>query len=162
MMFSSSKTRMIAILSATGLVLVLATSLAVRVSARSGDPIARPYALRPPTPAVVPPPPPIVLAEVPTPFCWGCGWNENAPLEFQLDLDLLAPVGDGRSNAALWFERFSRDSAESVAGTFNTYRERRVKVTIDGKEWTGSQRRSPIQVRAMHRPPDRLCSPGSA
>jgi hypothetical protein len=140
---------MIAVLSAAAVVFALAVSAAVRVSARSSDVVARPLPAppaalappRPPAPATVPPPPPIVVAELPTPFCWGCRHNEDAPLEFQVDLDLLAPLGDGSSNAAPWFEQFARDDSDD-------YRERRIEITIDGQEWKVLPGNDPLLLEA--------------
>ena len=78
------------------------------ISARAS---ARVPASAAPPRATVRAPRPIAVDKLPTPFCWGCTQNENAPLEFQVDLDLLAPLGDGLGNAALWFSEFAERTA---------------------------------------------------
>jgi len=133
----NSGKRIVLILSASGLVALLAVSLAARVSARTGSELASAHATRTLTAQLsapagnVPEPRPIVLAELPTPFCWGCSWNRNAPLTFQVDLDLLAPLGDGPENAAHGFRRFARGPGQ--VGADAPYLGRLSELTINGK-----------------------------
>jgi hypothetical protein len=109
---SSRIRRPAAVLAALGLVVVLSVTLAIRVAARVGT--AAPHASirhaasAAPPPGNVPLPPPLMLEELPTPRCWGCTWNKYHPAEFQIDLDYLAPLGDGPANAALWFRDFEK------------------------------------------------------
>jgi hypothetical protein len=48
------------------------------------------------------------LAQLPVPKCWSCSPNELHALEFSVDLDLLAPLGDGTGNAAGFFHMFTK------------------------------------------------------
>jgi hypothetical protein len=55
---------------------------------------------------------PIGALKVP---CWGCPDAEKWPIRFQTDLDLLAPLGNGTVNAALWLKDFSKQVGEREA-----------------------------------------------
>ncbi len=103
------------VLLAIAAVVLLAGGLVLR--ARAVD-RARPP--RPPVPrlarfagsagaARVPAPKPIALAEMKVP-CWGCSGSDKWAVTFQTDLDLLAPLGDGTANAALWLKDFARQT----------------------------------------------------
>jgi len=131
MYLAQSRNKAFAILSATALTLILLAVFAVRVHARMQDEVQR-GGPPPSTPMV---PKPIVLGDLPTPYCWGCSWNKEAPFEFQVDLDLLAPLGHGEQNAALWFRQFAADGARSIDAGLEPYKERRVDVKLDGNEW---------------------------
>jgi len=74
-----------------------------------------------PTPpeAEVPPPREATLADLPTPFYWPLVkskwvyWDQErpdrqVPLEFKVDLDWLAPLGNGKGNAALYLRHFAK------------------------------------------------------
>jgi len=130
---NESTKRAVAVLAAVGLVIVLALVLTARVAARSGSGFGV-GALHTTAPAaVVPAPRPIELNELPNPFCWSCSWNTGAALEFQVDLDLLAPLGNGTANAAEWFRDFALHDGKRVATEGKSvYRQRMVQVTIDG------------------------------
>jgi hypothetical protein len=68
-------------------------------------------------PATVPAPRRVGLAGMPAPFPWTRSSTQPKPLRFQVDLDLLAPLGDGRANAAIWFRDFARaDGSRSAWG----------------------------------------------
>jgi hypothetical protein len=41
-------------------------------------------------------------------ICWSCPESGTWPVRFQTDLDVLAPLGDGPGNAALWIKDFTR------------------------------------------------------
>ncbi|ANM30185.1 hypothetical protein ABI59_12275 [Acidobacteria bacterium Mor1] len=141
-MMLKTKYRAVAVIGAAAFVLLLAGSLAARVG---GTPNAEPAGIArsvplpapggmPPAPAAqVAKPAEIVLADLPTPFCWGCSWNWNAPLEFTVDLDLLAPLGDGPGNAAEWFRHFVRGGArfDSIMPRDKGRRE----LKVEGKTW---------------------------
>lgn len=58
--------------------------------------------------ATVPAPRRIGLSEMPTPFPWTGPDGDEKPLRFQVDLDLLAPLGNGPANAAIWFRDFAK------------------------------------------------------
>lgn len=95
--------------------LLLATAAATGMAATDGDKPVRPGI---PSPAEVPAPLQSNLAELSAP-CWACPASEDWPLDFRSDLDLLAPLGNGKENAALWFKEFSKSSgsrwSEAVA-----------------------------------------------
>ena len=60
-----------------------------------------------PARAAVPAPQPVGMEELKVP-CWSCKEAKTWPVRFQTDLDLLAPLGTGSRNAALWFVRFKK------------------------------------------------------
>lgn len=71
-------------------------------------------------PAAVPPPRRVGLAGMPAPFPWTRSSTQPRPLRFQVDLDLLAPLGDGRANAAIWFRDFAKqDGSRNEWGSNN-------------------------------------------
>jgi len=112
---SSKIRRPVTVLAALGVVVVLAVTLAVRVVAQVGaagsHAAIQHAATTAPLPGNVPSPPPLMLEDLPTPRCWGCTWAKYHPSEFQLDLDYLAPLGDGPENAALWFRDFEKSAS---------------------------------------------------
>ena len=140
--------RAFAILSATALTLVLLALFAVRVHARMQDSAGRVGSPDAPSSGTATIPGPIALQDLPTPYCWGCSWNKEAPLEFQVDLDLLAPLGDGEQNAALWFRQFAADGARSIHAGLERYKERRIDVTVDGDEWKVLPGDDPVLLEA--------------
>ena len=156
MMQSRSNKRALVILSAVGLTVVLSVLLVVRVSAmkRSGATafgIAGETLVMPgetPPPGLVPPPKSIVPAKLPTPYCWGCTWNQEAPLEFQVDLDLLAPLGHEGANAALWFRQFARDGARFEAEGREQYAKRKTEFTLGDDSWTVLAGNDPLLLEA--------------
>ena len=121
-----SRKRVAAVITAATLVVLLAATLALRVA-------AQPRSTAGPA-GSVPAPRPIRLTELSAPFCWGCSWNEDAALEFQVDLDLLAPLGDGDANAAEWFADFARGETRFEDGK-PSYASRMIELTIDGDDW---------------------------
>jgi hypothetical protein len=61
----------------------------------------------PPAPGQVPVPKSAAAPKVP---CWGCSpGSDGWAVRFQTDLDLLAPLGNGPSNAALWLKDFASE-----------------------------------------------------
>jgi hypothetical protein len=125
-MSSSTNHRAALVIGAGTLVLLLAVSLVVRVAAGARDSGALERS--------VPQPRPIELSELDAPFCWGCAWNENAALEFQVDLDLLAPLGTGEANAAAWFADFAFGGPRVNDGR-KGYVDRMIDLEIDGDSW---------------------------
>ncbi|MBK9087772.1 MAG: hypothetical protein IPL90_01455 [Holophagales bacterium] len=100
------------VLGACGVVVVLATLLAVRLLGREErDAPAKPVVPlarydEPAPPAKVPPPVAAAGLKIP---CWGCPVEGKSwPTTFRTDLDILAPLGDGAGNAALWLKDFSK------------------------------------------------------
>lgn len=61
--------------------------------------------------ATVPKPVAIEVEDLPSPFGWAPSISMSGPvaLEFHVDLDLLAPLGDGKGNAAKYFHHFTKD-----------------------------------------------------
>jgi len=135
---------------ATALVVILAGSLAVRVTARGEvEPaaVASSVPALPPVPAAatVPPRLPLSVDDLPTPFCWGCSWNAYHPAEFQIDLDYLAPLGDGSVNAALWFRQFSKSDGARFS---EDYASRRVEREVNGQKSMTLEDDDPLLLEA--------------
>jgi hypothetical protein len=81
-------------------------------------------------PATVPEPRSITLAELPKPARWAHDLGFGSPhLEFRVDLDLIAPLGNGRGNAADYFRAFAKGG--SRAAQAEAARSRRVEVDGD-------------------------------
>jgi hypothetical protein len=123
------------VLGAGALVLTLAGSLALRAAGRSDAADERRVSVAPkgpvaPVTGTVPQPRVLTLADVPQPLCWSCPGNRYLKADFQLDLDLLAPLGDGPSNVALWLRRFSRSDGDRFE---ENHRAGAVEVEIAGK-----------------------------
>jgi hypothetical protein len=133
--------RAFVILSAAGLTVALAALLAVRVAATvtggsdlaDGEVLVRKGEASPR--GLVPPPKSIVLADLPNPYCWGCTWNQTSPLEFQVDLDLLAPLGTDGANAALWFRQFAADGVRFATEGRERFAARKRGITVNGDTW---------------------------
>jgi hypothetical protein len=70
-----------------------------------------------PPAARVPPPKPLTLGTVPAPVRWsGLAFANQLPkLDFTIDLDYFAPLGDGPANAAVWFRDFARTDGSRAA-----------------------------------------------
>ena len=56
-----------------------------------------------------------IHVDVPKVPCWSCPQSEKWPMSFQTDLDLLAPLGDGPANAALWLKDFAKPQGARLA-----------------------------------------------
>lgn len=108
----SNRRSAVKVLSAAGLVVVLGATLTARLMAQSGPSRSRAAAVPDGAPvapeATVPAPKPIVLADLPVPYCWSCPSPEPEPLLPHIDLDLLAPLGDGAANAGIWLRDFAK------------------------------------------------------
>jgi hypothetical protein len=83
----------------------LAALLVIRVATG-----ARPEAPR----AEVPPPRPAEVETLSVP-CWSCEGARAWPIRFRTDLDLLAPLGKGTANSAVWFKDFAKPDGRRVA-----------------------------------------------
>ncbi len=90
------------------LILVLVLALSLRIRLANQDPPPRPP--RPTAPlhrlpavpeARVPEPRDLDLAALPIP-CWSCKEARGWPIVSRVDLDILAPLGDGSGNAGEW------------------------------------------------------------
>jgi hypothetical protein len=114
MIRSNRPTPVVRIALAAAVVIVLAILLGVRIAAQapgtsSGvtDPsLALPYTGFP-SPASVPEPAELPASALSVP-CWSCPDSREWPVRFRTDLDLLAPLGDGEENAAVWFKDFTK------------------------------------------------------
>jgi hypothetical protein len=91
---------MVPVLAACALVVVLAGLLTARLLARDGRPEVVVAAVEVPVPSA------ISELEVP---CWSCPDAQSWQLRFQTDLDLIAPLGDGPENAAVFFAQFEKE-----------------------------------------------------
>lgn len=47
--------------------------------------------------------------------CWSCEGARAWPIRFRTDLDLLAPLGKGGANAAVWFKDFAKPNGKRLA-----------------------------------------------
>ncbi len=101
----ASKPPVIRVLSAGGVLVALAALLAFRIASD-----ARPEAPR----AEVPPPRAVGVETLSIP-CWSCEDARNGSLRFRTDLDLLAPLGTGSGNAAVWFKDFAKADGRRFA-----------------------------------------------
>ena len=104
------------VLAALAVVVVLAAALGVRW-AGVGSPASAPQPLlarfdKPAPPARVSLP---IHEDVPKVPCWSCPASESWPIRFRTDLDLLAPLGDGPANAALWLKDFAKFQGARLA-----------------------------------------------
>ncbi len=67
-----------------------------------------------PAAAAVPAPHTVRVETLQVP-CWTCSDSKAWPLRFRTDLDLLAPLGTGTANAAVWFKDFTKPSGSRWA-----------------------------------------------
>jgi len=107
------------VLLALAAVVLLAAGLAARLALRpipgADRPAPKPLArlTEPPSAGNVPGPARAGALRVP---CWGCSPEADAwPVRFRTDLDLLAPLGDGPGNAALWLKDFTPEVGARAA-----------------------------------------------
>ncbi len=99
------------VLGALAVVVLLAAGLGFRWAALAGSsapPAPRPPLARLETPAPRAHIPPPIRIDVPKIPCWSCPESETWPIRFRTDLDVLAPLGDGPANAALWLKDFAK------------------------------------------------------
>jgi len=99
-----ARRRSIHVTLAASLVVVLAGLLIARIAPGTAQATEGP--LEPPAAAVpAPAPAPAAGPEIP---CWGCPEAKQWPIRFRTDLDMLAPLGTGTGNAAVWFALFEK------------------------------------------------------
>lgn len=112
---------------AAAVIVILAGSLGARLIARDNT-NSSPRAPR----ATVPEAVAFEVAELEVP-CWSCPAAEKWPIEFQTDLDLLAPLGTGNANSAEWFALFAKAGGMRGAEASEASADR-----IEGQpEWLG-------------------------
>ena len=120
------KSKMWPVALAATVIVVLAGSLGARLIARDSSVVV------PNAPdATVPAPTEFQVADLEVP-CWTCPYNKDWPLRFQTDLDFLAPLGTGTTDAAEWFGLFTKEIGPRAADA-TAARDRR----IEGPEWLG-------------------------
>jgi len=126
MSMTRGNSKSIPVLLAAALVIVLAGSLGARLIGRGARAPARvaPGAFVP-APATAP----IGDLEIP---CWSCPSSKEWAIRFQTDLDLLAPMGNGPANAAIWFTDFTKDIGPRRAEVISAMKRR-----VEGPEWIG-------------------------
>jgi hypothetical protein len=146
MQTTTSKSRLNSVIAAAAVIIILAGLLGARILARTSP--AKYTELTSPAANV---PQPLAFPEggleVP---CWGCQEAKEWPIEFQTDLDLLAPLGDGPGNAADWFKDFTKGDGPiggpgwmqdtgpgSRPGPRYPEAVAAMKSRIDGPEWLG-------------------------
>jgi hypothetical protein len=121
--------RLLQVVGAVAVILVLAGLLGVRIvdwaraSAAAG-------ASAPTAPAAAVPAPHALTIESLQVPCWSCAESKEWPVRFRTDLDLLAPLGTGAANAAIWFKDFGKRSG-SRRGEADAANSRRVEGPAD-------------------------------
>jgi hypothetical protein len=112
---SSGTTRLksFEVVAAAAVIIVLAGLLGVRIVdwARASAPAAKVAA---PPSATVPEPHAFAPESLQVP-CWGCPESKEWAVRFRTDLDLLAPLGNGSANAAIWFKDFTKPNGSRWA-----------------------------------------------
>ncbi len=97
------------VLAALALVVLLGVTLGIRLAGLAQQvPPARPALTRWERKAPSARVPEPIRIDVPKVPCWSCPQSEKWPVTFQTNLDVLAPLGDGPGNAALWLKDFAR------------------------------------------------------
>jgi hypothetical protein len=123
---SRSTSKSVPVLAAAALVIILAGTLGARLVSHSG---------RTPAPvapgAVVPAPAMAPIGDLEIP-CWSCPEAKKWAIRFQTDLDLLAPLGNGSANAAVWFADFEKRVGPRAAEVISAMKRR-----VEGPEWIG-------------------------
>jgi hypothetical protein len=100
----------ITIIAAAILTVILAATLGTRLLALDGhDTPVKPGAATVAEPLVVP----VEQLQVP---CWSCPEARTWPVDFKTNLDLLAPLGNGSENAAIWFDDFTKTMDDGQPG----------------------------------------------
>jgi hypothetical protein len=114
------------VLLAAALIVLLAGTLGARLVARGGSSSST----KAPS-AIVPAPDVLTVNTLQVP-CWSCPSAKEWKVEFQTDLDLLAPLGTGDGNAAEWFAPFAKEVGSRAAEA-----QAAADARIDGPEWVG-------------------------
>jgi hypothetical protein len=126
MISTKKSSKMWPVVFAAAVIVVLAGSLGARLIARDSTAVVSSA-----PGATVPAPAALQVADLEVP-CWGCLESINWPVDFQTDLDLLAPLGNGNANAAEWFALFTKEIGSRAADA-TAAMERRV----EGPGWVG-------------------------
>jgi len=102
-----ARSKVIPVVAACGVVAILGALLGLRLAAGTGS-------SPPPPPATVPLPRSVQVETLSVP-CWSCPVAKEWPVRFRTDLDLLAPLGTGPANAAVWFKDFAKPGGRRYA-----------------------------------------------
>ncbi|MCP4901300.1 MAG: hypothetical protein GY906_30390 [bacterium] len=127
-MNSITQSRSVHVLLAAAIVIVLAGVLGVRIFATTVS--AGPAGVPDPGPAFVPQPSTLVIADLKVPK-WGKIDPAKTSIDYQTDLDLLAPLGNGELNAALWFKDFTKEPAGSRLQESSEANKVKVKASVE-------------------------------
>lgn len=119
------RSRRAPVVAAVAAVVLLAGALAAQLLAT-----APPAPTPPAAPAL--PPATTTLDAIPLPW-WGSQESSSWPVEFRTNLDLLAPLGTGGKNAAVWFAEFEKNRGRRYADAQAAMARR-----FDGPGHTGS------------------------
>ncbi|OFV83233.1 MAG: hypothetical protein A2Y78_15540 [Acidobacteria bacterium RBG_13_68_16] len=108
------RSRSLEVVAAVAVILVLADLLGVRVVdwARASGTAGADGPTAPP--ATVSAPHAVAIESLQVP-CWSCPDSKEWAVRFRTDLDLLAPLGTGSANAAIWFKDFAKRSGSRRA-----------------------------------------------
>ena len=106
------------VLAACGVLILLGGLLGFRAiggrDARVRTTNARAAGETAPGAAALPEPKRIVVDELTIP-CWSCPEAADAKLQFRTDLDMFAPLGTGKENAAVWLAAFTQPDGPRAA-----------------------------------------------
>jgi hypothetical protein len=123
----NQKSKIWPVILAAAVIVILAGSLGARLIGRDGSVVV------PNAPdATVPAPTAMQVGDLEVP-CWSCPEARDWPLEFQTDLDLLAPLGTGTANAAQFFALF-----EKKVGPRYTDATAAMERRIERTDWVGN------------------------
>lgn len=100
--------RTLSVVLAAAVLVVLAGSVAVRARARLAGTASEAPA------ATVPAPSAVDLGRLEIP-CWSCRDAKDWPVRSRVDLDQIAPLGNGAGNAAIFFRDFAKTSGRRQA-----------------------------------------------
>ncbi len=120
------------VLAAIAAVTLLAAGLGIRLLAQGSAAAGKsapmlPRYSQPASAASVPIPRAIGALKVP---CWGCPDANKWSVAFRTDLDLLAPLGNGPANVALWMKDFNNQGGTRYSDLEKAM-DRRVEVSVD-------------------------------
>jgi len=105
---NESPSYVLRVVCAAAIIVLIAGALALRIHARSTTPATPIAANTQAAPAaLVPSPAPLDLDQLEIPY-WTLPSSRDWALRYRTNLDLLAPLGTGSANAAVWFKDFTK------------------------------------------------------